>query len=418
MGKIRYIEDEPDAYFMINVFQHVLSQGEMINLKESENDPDTVMEAVQSNPYMQLVTDFTQAIQIFQDELTHEDLLIVDRDLYGNGMKYQTTRLPDELHPPFDQTFFKREGDFLIHLARNRKFDLENRFWIFTGNDDPIRERDDLKYTLSQQFLSNNIIIKGSEGKNKLSTIIDKNFHLQIENKPYFDILEKKLSSITDDNQSISSSAQEFLFILEHQDDESEPVKFAVLSKCRIFIENICHQIARTHNAPDTVWKKNQPDQFGLGEFIGWMKKYNPQNQPYMAHQNEFEAAKELISLTRRRFNRNYQLPDDYQWYMGNILKEIAFQLNAPDELWHDKGKWQLNINQFERWVKEHTERNCYQLDSNIIIEQFLYMIHRIASGIAVHQNLLDYPGFRPTSNTVHALVSVLKEIILWFGQL
>jgi len=192
MGKVMYIEDSPETGFIINVFGKLLSSQEKQDLRESENDPTEVQKALKNNLVLEVVTDFSLALKRLDKNLNEYDLLIVDRDLYDNGLKYQ----PDNLiatQPAFNESYHKREGDFLIGYCKMKGYDIDNRFFIFTGNTDDLVQSPELKLLLSDKFKSENVIVKGSEGKDRLIQIIAalKDLKIKLRNKEVFEVFRK-----------------------------------------------------------------------------------------------------------------------------------------------------------------------------------------------------------------------------------
>lgn len=247
MGKVMYIEDSPETGFIINVFGKLLSSQEKQDLRESENDPAEVQKALKNNLILEVVTDFSIALKRLNKNSANYDLLIVDRDLYDNGLKYQ----PDELiqtEPAFNENYHKREGDFLIGFCKMKGYDIDNRFFIFTGNTDDLVQSPELKLLLSDKFKSENIIVKGSEGKDRLIEIIEelKDFELVLKNKIFIDVL-KKLPKEKDD------FAKLFLDLLKVT--ESDDVKTS-LNSLRNILEAILTKSARRFETPIDYWNK------------------------------------------------------------------------------------------------------------------------------------------------------------------
>lgn len=248
MGKIMYLEDQPDFNFIINVFGKVLSEKEIHDLKESENDPYELQKALIENPVLELVTDFSNSLKKLDKDLNAYDLLIVDRDLYDNGLKYK----PDNLiktEPDFNETYHKREGDFLIGYCKMKNYDIDNRFYIFTGNTDELVLSPELKLILTDKFKSENIIVKGSDGKNKLIEIIDglEELDILIQNKKFLNVLSELYKQ--KDNFS-----KLFINIVKNKDNK-DFIKDN-LNSIRNILEAILTKTARMFNTTENYWNK------------------------------------------------------------------------------------------------------------------------------------------------------------------
>lgn len=246
MGKIMYLEDQPDYGFIINVFGKVLSEKEIQDLKESENDPNELQKALIENPIFELVTDFSKALKKLDKNLNAYDLLIVDRDLYDNGLKYK----PDNViktEPDFNETYHKREGDFLIGYCKMKNYDIDNRFYIFTGNTDELVLSPELKLILTDKFKGENIIVKGSDGKNKLIEIIDglEELDIVIQNKQILNILNELYIQKDDFTKLFINSVK--------NKDRIDFIKDN-LNSIRNILEAILTKTARMFNTSDNYW--------------------------------------------------------------------------------------------------------------------------------------------------------------------
>jgi len=425
MGKIRYIEDEPDAGFIIQLFKKVLSREEIEELKESENDIPTILETVKNNPYFSIYVDFSEALMFFLYDLKKDDLLIVDRNLYGSGLMYDLSSLPENSElTSFDNRFIKREGDYLFHIARHKDFDFHNRFFMFTGNDDDIRQASDMEFNVTEKFQKNNVIIKNSKVKNRLSEIIDSNFQIQIENKNYLDILNSKMCFLqmneTDQREQKKTSAvEEFLYILSHEKTDDQTVMKSVMGKIRVMAENICHYVAVAKNAPSDVFDKRFPDQFRYRPFINWLVKKNYRNQYYLDNEEWFDLVDYLIKLiklkTRNLIELDHKDLKKMKSELNSMLERIVTHLKAWEEV-KDK-KNEIDLTALEKWLNERRKKS-YIHHTNIVIEQYLYLLTNIPSDISQHDCFFKEKGFEPTNNTLSCLISALKEIILWYNQI
>jgi len=250
MGKVMFLEDQPEVGFIINVFGKLLSEQEKRELKESENDPVEVRKALQDNPVLEVVTDFSIALKRFESRLNSYDLLIVDRDLFDNGLKYNPANLV-KTEPAFSDRYHKREGDFLIGYCKMKNFDIDNRFYIFTGNNDELVNTPELNLMLSDKFISENIIVKGSDGKNKLIELVNglEDLELVLENKEYLNIL-RKLPTKKEDFTKL------FLALLKSNlNEDSDSIK-SNLNSSRNILEAILTGVARKVNTPEKYWNK------------------------------------------------------------------------------------------------------------------------------------------------------------------
>lgn len=210
MKKILYIEDELDYNIIIRCFDEILTTDEKTALKESENDDEAILETIQNNRKLEIVSNFVQAIENVERNLPNYDLLIVDRNLFGDGTKYVKHEIPGNLHPQYDKTFDTREGDFLFHLVANKGYDIDKKFFFLTGNDDDIKNHPELKPRLSENFKRCNIILKTTQDIEKIRKIV-----AEIDdrlNSEYLDILRQ----INDEEVT-----KKFLKILKNKDDEA-----------------------------------------------------------------------------------------------------------------------------------------------------------------------------------------------------
>jgi len=250
MGKIMYLEDQPDSAFIINVFGMLLNPQEIKKLKESENDPYELHQAVKDNMVFELVTDFSVALKRLEKGLLHYDLLIVDRDLYDNGLKYNPADLI-KTDPEFKEDYHKREGDFLIGYCYKNKYDIDNRFYIFTGNTDELQLSSELRFILSDHFKSENVIVKGSEGKNKLIRIIKSlpDLELEVKNTQYLKILKEMPSEKEDFSELF------FKLLKSNENHESLNIKDQ-LNLIRNILEEILTESARNFRVPQHYWTK------------------------------------------------------------------------------------------------------------------------------------------------------------------
>jgi len=97
------------------------------------------------------------------------------------------------------------------------------------------------------------------------------------------------------------------------------------------------------------------------------------------------------------------------------ILSFIAKNFKAPRDRYTKKKEDQIVFGKVVSWLSNKIgEKKEYRLNSNVIIESYLYNIQSICSEFGVHRNESKETSFFPTSNTVKALVFELKEIMLW----
>lgn len=198
MGQILFLEDQPDAAFIEHVFDSLLNDEQLEQLRASENDPVEIRKALGQNTALQVHYDFAKAMtEIEERGLDVYDLLIVDRDLFDNGQKYRPEKVPGNMEPAFTEKYHRREGDYLIWYALRKKYDMDTRFYIFTGNTDDIRAQEGMEAMLSEKFLTENVIVKGVEGRNQLRELIEgcENLHLIAENRMYLDVLARAFGS-------------------------------------------------------------------------------------------------------------------------------------------------------------------------------------------------------------------------------
>ena len=98
-----------------------------------------------------------------------------------------------------------------------------------------------------------------------------------------------------------------------------------------------------------------------------------------------------------------------------NILTYIAKKFHAPERCYSGRNKNLISFRDVIFWLAhDEKKEEKYNLNSNVMIKNYLYNIISICSEFGVHSGNSRSMGFLPTSNTVQALVSELKEIILW----
>lgn len=208
--KIFYIEDELDSHVIIDIFRPVLNPMEINEIENSENDNESIFQAICQNNRLDITSCFTEAI-FKLNNIDEYELIIIDRNLFGDGTKYRRQDVPTNLYPSYEDYYSEREGDFLIHMIHNKHYDIDKKLFILTGNDDPIRDKEEFRGRLSEQFKLNNIISKGSSGIEKIQTIVkDTVARLHIK---YTDILNRYVYDKGD-------AANRFLKIIEDKDNE------------------------------------------------------------------------------------------------------------------------------------------------------------------------------------------------------
>lgn len=316
MRKILYIEDELDWSFITNSFGDILSNEEQTALRDSENDEETIFKAIQNNQRLEIVSDFAEALRRIYQRLEEYDILLVDRNLFGDGRRYNKRDIIS-IHLPlaYKDVFDTREGDFLLHLARYKRYDIDNKFYIITGNTDEIRYHPEFEHSLSEAFKNNNIIVKGSGDVEKICSIVatmDDRL-----NRVYLEILK---------NYICNETANKFLKVLKNKDDESSISDN--LKEMRTIYESI------------------------LKEFI-----------------------ERIPGMKANCIERNGKLRNNWIIWLEN----------------------ERHINSIQRY--------------------FFQSIYKIGSEFGAHYNENKAQIYKPTTETVNALVYSLKDIILWFDK-
>ena len=173
MNKILYIEDDLDYDLIIDLFSSILTQEEIVLLEDTENDEDEILKAIKTNPYLRIFPCFTDVLELLSRSINEFDLMIVDRNLSGDGYKYKKELAQQYLPENGYDRYFSREGDFILSFVRNRNYDVRNKFFFYTAYDDPILLPGYIEL-LPDGFKENNILIKGDgTEKQKIKTIIE-----------------------------------------------------------------------------------------------------------------------------------------------------------------------------------------------------------------------------------------------------
>lgn len=231
--KILYVEDDLDAEFIIHIFGSLLSAHEINALEDSENDDEAIIDALRSNKRIDICPCFTDVIYKLDNHQDEYELLIVDRDLWGDGTRYKRSEVPASLSPAFEEEFIGREGDFLIFYMVGKRFDIERSFFVLTGHHNPIQEIEGFKYILTPNFKRNNIILK-PDTKGRIKAVIENtSYRLNIN---YLNILDENI----DDG---SQSANHFLKLIK-EIDQIDRIGDN-LSKIRIIYESILNESYR-----------------------------------------------------------------------------------------------------------------------------------------------------------------------------
>jgi hypothetical protein len=219
--KILYVEDELSKNIpgIIRLFGKYLGKKKIRRLKELEEDesgygadPDEIKGIVEETEIVEVEYRFPDALRKIVSHYERYALLIIDRNLaeYDEYEFEEVVKIDPAFTDSKYETYFEREGDYFLQKLVYQT-DVMSKFYLLTGNSDPIRCCDDIKTLIDfGQFSEKNSFEKGNEAE--LQKIIENMpvLNLQNENKRYLEILRKNIGNKGEDN---------FLKILEEKDE-------------------------------------------------------------------------------------------------------------------------------------------------------------------------------------------------------
>jgi hypothetical protein len=208
--KILYVEDELSKNIprIARLFSKYLSKKAVKDLKALEEDeygagPEEVKKIVEKTNLIEVEYRFPDALRKIVQRNEEYTLFIVDRNLAENDYELdEVSQVETSFNEDKYNEYFDREGDYLLQKLIYEHVDVLARFYFLSAySTDEIRIPEPVKTHIDfGKFRKENFIEKAnSEDIKRLKGVIEdcELLNLQIKNKPYLNILQKKAGEQT-----------------------------------------------------------------------------------------------------------------------------------------------------------------------------------------------------------------------------
>lgn len=274
--KILFVEDEISKNIprIIRLFSKYLGKDRIKRLNDLAADewgaePQEIKAIVEETGIIEIEHRFPESLaKIIHKHQTYA-LFIVDRNLSAAEYNFEEANKidPDFTERLYENYYFEREGDYLLHKLALLNVGVKEKFYFLTAYsaEEELRgEQDHIKHLIEhiKDFKRENIIEKGAV--EKLIQIIDDTPVLQIQHLNQFqlDILRQHIGDET---------AENFLKILLEKDNQGRIGEN--LSALRIVYENVLKQCPNL--IPEMAQNRNCTDDYGNivlgGKTIKWL---------------------------------------------------------------------------------------------------------------------------------------------------
>ena len=334
--KILFVEDELSKNIprIVRIFAKYLGSDRIKKLEALDEDESgygagsaEIKKIVEESKIVEVEYQFPEALHKIINGSSNYALFIVDRNLSLNKYGFnEIAKVDDQFSDHLYNTFFEREGDYLLQKLVYSGTDVLSKFYFLTAYsaEDELRNGAEIKMHIDfGKFTKNNFIEKGNDKHlERLNYIIENNsiINLRAENIQYLNILGENINF---------GIAEKFLQVLSDLDNKNRIGDN--LNVIRIIYDSIL-QIC--------------------SEKIPNMKESCVDNNGKIKH--------------------------------GKITID-----------------WLTNNNYF-----------------NSILRNFYFSFRRICSDFGSHENIKKEKIYKPTLDTVAALVFALKDSILWLNEI